>query len=79
MPQLHLYLPRDLADRVRRVAEAADMPVSRYLAELVKRELGSEWPAGYFEEVVGGWVGDPPERPDQVDYEVREPFDSDKE
>ncbi len=26
-------------------------------------ELG--WPAGFFEEVIGGWVGEPLERPDQ--------------
>jgi hypothetical protein len=33
-------------------------------------ELG--WPAGFFEEVIGGWVGEPLERPDQGEYEIRE-------
>jgi hypothetical protein len=76
MPQLHFYLPKDLAEKVRRVAEAADMPVSRYVAELVKREIALDWPEGYFEEVIGGWVGEPPERPPQGDFEIREPFET---
>lgn len=76
MPQLHFYLPKELADKVRRVAEAADMPVSRYIAELVTREIGSEWPEGYFKEVIGGWVGEPPERPSQGDFEFRESFET---
>jgi hypothetical protein len=75
MPQLHLYLPEDVAEKVRRIAEAADMPVSRYLAELVKREVALDWPEGSFEEVVGSWVGEPPERPDQGEFEMREPID----
>ena len=33
-------------------------------------ELG--WPSGFFQEVIGGWVGEPLERPDQGEYEIRE-------
>ena len=75
MPQFHFYLPKDLAERVRRVAEAADMPVSRYIAELVTREIGSDWPEGYFNEVIGSWAGEPLERPQQGEFEPREPLD----
>ena len=59
MPQLNLYVPDDLAERIRYAAEAADLSVSRYLAELVRREVETEWPVGYFETVVGGWAGEP--------------------
>jgi hypothetical protein len=31
------------------------MSVSRYLAELIRREVGAGWAEGFFEEVIGGW------------------------
>lgn len=31
----------------------------------------TEWPAGFFEEVIGGWHGEPLERPEQGEYEQR--------
>jgi|CXWK01.1.fsa_nt_gi hypothetical protein len=74
MPQLNLYVPDDLAERIRYAAEAADLSVSRYLAELVRREVETEWPVGYFETVVGGWAGEPLERAPQGVAEIREPF-----
>ncbi|BCL38199.1 hypothetical protein [Nostoc sp. MS1] len=30
------------------------------------------WNPGFFEEVIGGWVGEPLERPEQGEYESRE-------
>ena len=41
--------------------------------ERISHKPGKGWPDGFFEEVVGGWVGDL-ERPDQGNYEVREDF-----
>jgi hypothetical protein len=32
------------------------------------------WMPGFFEEVIGGWVGEPLERPEQGEYETREPL-----
>ena len=72
MSQLHLYVPDDLAEEVQRRAEAEGMTVSKYLASVVKRELHSGWPPGFFEEVVGGWVGEPLRRGPQGGYEDRE-------
>jgi len=74
LPQLHLYIPDELAERIQREAQAADMSVSRYLAQLVQREISPDWPAGYFEDVVGGWQGKPLERPPQGTLEQREPL-----
>lgn len=31
----------------------------------------TEWPAGFFEEIIGGWQGQPLERPAQGEYEQR--------
>ena len=72
MPQLHFYVPESLAARVRQRAKGAGLSASRYLAELVKREVGTEWPEGFFDEVVGGWQGEPLERSPQGQLEARE-------
>lgn len=31
-----------------------------------------EWMPGFFEEVIGGWAGEPLERPEQGEFETRE-------
>jgi hypothetical protein len=68
---MHLYVPEDVAQRLRARARARRMPVSRLLAEIIKRELGDGWPEGYFECVVGGWSGEPLERPAQGEPDAR--------
>lgn len=75
MPQLHVYVPKSLAEEVRRRAQALGISVSRYLGQLVRREVASEWPEGWFDEVVGGWKGEPLERPAQGRHETRDPLD----
>jgi len=72
MPQLYLYVPEEVAAKVRQQAEACGMTVSHYLAELIRREVGAGWPEGFFEEVVGGWKGEPLQRPSQGDFEHRD-------
>ena len=74
MPQLHLYLPESVANEIRRRAKALGVSVSKYLADLVRREIDGEWPDGFFDEVAGGWVGEPPGRPPQGDAEERNPL-----
>lgn len=71
MAQLHCYVPDPVAERLHEKAEKAGLSVSRYLGELVKRDLSVVWPEGYFEEVIGGWHGEPLERPPQGSYEIR--------
>ena len=57
MPQLQLYVPAGVANVVRQRARARKMTVSGYLAELVKREVASSWPEGYFDDVVHPGTG----------------------
>jgi len=71
MPQLHFYVPKETAERIKRHARARRMSVSRYVAGVIKESLGEGWPEDYFEEVVGGWKGPPPVRPDQGAPETR--------
>jgi hypothetical protein len=72
MPQLNLYVNDELAERIHRRAEEADLSVSRYLAQLVRRELETEWPDSFFESVVGGWQGEPLVRLPEGEFEERE-------
>jgi hypothetical protein len=71
MPQLHLYVPEDLAERIRARARAQHKTVSRVLGEMVRSELGEAWPESFFDRVVGGWEGEPLDRPPQGVSETR--------
>ena len=75
MPQIHFYVPRDLASKINDKAIESGMSTSRYVAEIVKRDLASNWPEGFFEEVAGGWQGEALDRPDQGEIESRDPLD----
>lgn len=70
MTQLYCEVPEPLARRVEKKAGEVHLSVSEYLAKLIERDVGSEWPEGYFESVVGCWQGDL-ERPEQGEYEKR--------
>jgi hypothetical protein len=72
MPQLHLYLPKDMAEEVKRRARAKRVSVSSYIAELLQRHIADDWPEDFFTKVVGGWQAKPLKRPPQSKFEVRE-------
>ena len=62
MSQVNLYLPDDLAKKVRKLAQKRRKSVSAWLAELIRKEIPQhQWHADFFSEVVGGWEGDVPE------------------
>lgn len=72
MPQLHCYVPEEVAEVIRRRARARRLSVSQYLARLAEQDAAVGWPPGYFENVIGGWRGDPLVRAPQGEYEERE-------
>jgi hypothetical protein len=72
MPQLHTYVPKSLALRVAARAKARGVPVSRYLADLIRREVELGWPDDYFDRVAGSWKGAPLRRAPQGRPEDRE-------
>ena len=74
MPQLHMYVPEEIAQALRERARARGIALSQLLAEIVRKEVAAGWPALFFEDVVGGWQGEPLERPDQDDPEERDPL-----
>ncbi|MEA3332459.1 MAG: hypothetical protein U9Q58_02555 [Pseudomonadota bacterium] len=71
MPQLHCYVPDEVAAQFQQKAKHAHLSVSKYLAKLIKNEIAGQWPEGYFD-LFGSWEGDPLERPEQGLYEKRE-------
>jgi hypothetical protein len=72
MPQLHTYIPKSLAAQVAARAKARGMAVSRYLADLIRRDVELGWPDGFFDRVAGGWKGAPLRRAPQGRLEDRE-------
>jgi hypothetical protein len=46
-----------LAEQIRAFAARANMPVSRYVADLVKRDVGQGWPEGCFQRISGAAEG----------------------
>ena len=75
MPQLHLYVSAEIAEALRRKAKAQNASVSKFLADLVKREVGLGWPEGY-EHVLGGWQGPAPSREQDPPLEAVMPHDA---
>jgi len=73
MGQLHFYVPRNIDLNLRKKAKDKGLSISKYLAELVTSDLKG-WPEGYFESVVGGWVGEPLQRGPQGELEERKEF-----
>ncbi|MFH1176045.1 MAG: ribbon-helix-helix protein, CopG family [Acidobacteriota bacterium] len=72
MPQLHLYVPEDLAAEIARRARAQGLSVSRFLNELVQQQVATAWPDDYFDTVVGGWRGKRLARAPQGQLESRD-------
>lgn len=72
MPQLHLYVPKEIASKVQEKAKARNLTVSRYLAEVIKRDVGEGWPKGYFDRVCGQWEGEFPDIPREAPEELSE-------
>lgn len=72
MAQLHCYVPEEIARQAQHRAAQSGLSLSRYLAELVKRDATSAagWPEGYFD-LFGKWEGAPLERPPQGEFEER--------
>ena len=54
MAQLNLYVPNDLASTLKTEANAARIPLSRYVLSLLSdRESESKWPPNYFDRTCG--------------------------
>jgi hypothetical protein len=61
MAQVTIYLPDELADRLRREAKKAGTSLSGYIATLATRKPArGRWPAG-FEQLYGSWEGEFPD------------------
>jgi hypothetical protein len=72
MTQIQIELSDEVAVEVERRAERQGVSAARFVTGLVEREVGKGWPKGFFEEVVGGWKGEPLERPAPLTLETRE-------
>jgi hypothetical protein len=66
---LHLDIPVGITDK-----EVEIMVIYQPLETPTQLKTPEQrgWMPGFFEEVIGGWVGEPLERPEQGEYETRE-------
>lgn len=72
MAQVTIYLPDELAERVRNRAKRLRMSMSAYLAELAAGDIRPpRWPRG-FDALYGSWKGDFPEPEDPPPEELPE-------
>lgn len=58
---LHLDVPVEMVD--------TEIEVTLTIQKVTPQK---GWAPGFFEEVIGGWVGEPLSRPEQGEYEIRE-------
>ncbi|MEQ1508540.1 MAG: hypothetical protein ABMB14_40285 [Myxococcota bacterium] len=63
MTQLQFSVDAEIAARLEARAKQRGTTLSRYLAQLVCRELGDAWPEGYLDRVIGSCASDPLEEP----------------
>jgi hypothetical protein len=59
---LHLEIPVEMAN--------TEIEVTLTIQKVTPQQQG--WMPGFFEEVIGGWVGEPLQRTEQGEYEIRE-------
>jgi hypothetical protein len=75
MPQLHFYLPSEIADQLKQRAELKGVTTSAYIAEIVKLEMQDSWPPGYLESVIGATKDAPIERSPAEGWDQRDAFE----
>jgi len=74
MPQVTIYLPDELADRLRRDAKKAGTSLSAYIARLASpRPVRGRWPPD-FDKLYGSWQGEFPDV-DELPADEREPLE----
>lgn len=59
---LHLDIPVEMTD--------TEIEVTVTIQKVTPQQRS--WTPGFFEEVIGGWVGEPLQRSEQGEYEIRE-------
>jgi hypothetical protein len=58
MAQVTLYLDPATEDRMKKAAEAAGISQSRWVAQLIREKIGSEWP-DEIRRIFGSWTDFP--------------------
>jgi len=59
MPQLYFSVERPLAEELARRAAEENLPLSKYLARLVREQVREDWPDDYLTTVIGSCADDP--------------------
>ncbi|PHY05034.1 MAG: hypothetical protein CK528_16120 [Alcaligenaceae bacterium] len=72
---LPFYVPDKIEAQIRIQAERAKLTLSKYLADIIKRETSAQnqWPVGYLE-LFDVWQGESQTRPPELNLDTRQSF-----
>ena len=68
MAQMDIYIDEQLADRLDKAVRASGKSKSKWVREIIERELRDHWPEDFFD-LAGSWQDD--EGPDEIMKRIR--------
>ena len=69
MTQLAIYIEDQLSEKLDRAVKASGKSKSKWIADIIKKELNDQWPEDFFN-LAGSWKDD--REPDEIIKDIRE-------
>ena len=67
MPQISLYIDKDLYKEVESAVKKKDVSMSSFVSNVLREYLDNTWPEGFFE-LFGSMKDDPIEEPEELSF-----------
>jgi hypothetical protein len=68
MTQLAIYIEDKLSEKLEKVVKASGKSKSKWIADVIKKELDDQWPENFFN-LAGSWKDN--KDPDEIIQEIR--------
>ena len=69
MTQLAIYIEDKLSEKLEKVVKASGKSKSKWIADVIKKELDDQWPENFFN-LAGSWKDN--KDPDEIIQEIRD-------
>jgi predicted DNA-binding protein len=73
MTQLAIYIEDKLSEKLEKVVKASGKSKSKWIADVIKKELDDQWPENFFN-LAGSWKDN--KDPDEIIQEIRDGSDT---
>ena len=75
MPQVSMYIDRILYFEIKSIAEKKNVSLSKYVSDVLRKDIENSWPEGYFD-LVGSLKDDdrPIELPEDLPWSLDAPM-----